>query len=1031
MNAKHFIGLWSLLLWLGDASFSLAQIVPDTTLSSDSSQLQLQGNQITIEGGANRGVALFHSFDQFNVVDGQQVVFVNPQGIDTILSRVTGDTPSNLDGTLGVLGPADLFLLNPNGIFLGPNAQLDLSGNFIASTADGLQVGDISFSAIAPEPVPLLSINVLPGIQLGANAPERLIQNQADLTLAPKQQLTFDGGTIQQAGQITIPGGTVELRGSTISLTGEINTRTADNQLGLLQLSSPTDLTIAVTAPLTNQAINQALQNNEVVVESDRNLTLIGPIISNALAPLSLSSDNNLSLLDDGTGTVSTVSANVTLQSDNDIHITNPLFVSVAEGIPQFTIQAVGDIIFQPDRLPPGPSFGIIEFTGDGGRLLIQANSLTASEVGNVLTFSSGEQGPNIDITVNQDLILGASAIGTRAGFGQTAGNIQIQAGQSVKLLESTINSVPSMGAVVQTTGNIDIQVGDIILVQSGFLQTQSTGSAGNINLMARQILLDGTLGQSLLAADTQLFSMGDAGDITLSATDSVELIGDEPGPFIIFDPQQLGFSRVIELGFGETTIQATAFGSGLSGTIEVNADQLTIRDGALIANAASLFNNEGEPGDVTINVNDLYLSGFSILATGTVGSLDGGRLEINSDRIRLDDGAGIGVSSVFGTGNAGELIIRTNDLVVAGGSAIAANSLGGGSSGLLDIQAQSILVDGTSVDNSFSSSLLTDVSPTSTGPGGSLNIQTNTLEVLNGGQIRASTQGSENAGNLNIIADQVTVSGTSPNNAPSTIEAQSTGIGDAGNIHLEADQLTIRDQATISTQSLQGNGGDIFLGLDEVLLLRQQGTISATAGVIGTGGDGGNINIEAGFVVGPAAENSDITANAFLGSGGNVTISTNALLGIAFRDNLTPLSDITASSTMGLDGTVVIEQFVDEVESDPVQLPEELVRAEDRLTVGCLLDEDASFVVTGQGGIPLNSGELLNQTLIWTDLRETVSGNNETVNQRAMTDSEFSELTEAQGLQINDQGQVELVAIADIPMTLAKSTCYRISPSD
>ncbi len=35
---------------------------------------------------------------------------------------------------------------------------------------------------------------------------------------------------------------------------------------------------------------------------------------------------------------------------------------------------------------------------------------------------------------------------------------------------------------------------------------------------------------------------------------------------------------------------------------------------------------------------------------------------------------------------------------------------------------------------------------------------------------------------------------------------------GEAGDIRLEADRLAVRDGATVSTESLLGSGGDIFL---------------------------------------------------------------------------------------------------------------------------------------------------------------------------------------------------------------------------
>lgn len=1015
MKLGYLLDLCPLLFFLGWWSPSaLAQVVPDATLGLEASQSQLQGSQIIIEGGANRGLALFHSFEQFNVADGQQVFFANPQGIDAILSRVTGTTPSNLDGTLGVLGPADLFLLNPNGILFGPNAQLALPGSFTASTADSLRIGDINFSAAIPQPVPLLAVNVSPGIQFGANAPERLIQNQADLVLAPQQKLSFDGGTIQQAGQIILPGGTVDLRGSILSLTGEINTRTADNQFGLLRLSSPTDLTIAAATPLTNQAISQALQNNEVVVESDRNLTLISPITSSSPAALTLSAGYYLRILDDGSGAASSLAGNLALLSDNNIRITQPLRISIPQDNPQLILQALGDITLQPDRTPPGAGAALIEFTGNGGILSIQANNLTALTLGRVITLAegSGATGPDIAVDVQQNLILSGGAIGTRANVGQTAGNIRIRAGQSVELTaESSVNSFPvtefTPGA---STGNIDIQAGETILLDGSIIQSRSSGNAGNVDLSAQRIILDGTTRQALVTADTFLFSLGNAGNITFNAAESVELLGNQPELDSFSELQQLSIDELFARGLNNTTVQASAFGPGLSGTITVNAGRLFLRDGARLVNAAGLFETPGAAGTILINASDVELQTGAHIANGAVGSGNAGRLEVNSDRIHLDSGTAISVSSAFGTGSAGALLVRTDDLVVSGGSAIAANSEGGGSSGLLDIQAQSITVEGVSATGDFSSSLLTDTSTTSTGPGGPLNITAETLDVLDGGQIRAGTRGAENAGNLNIVADEVTVSGTSLNDVPSTIEAQSTGPGEAGNIQLTASRLTVRDRAAVSTQSLQGSGGDIDLEIDEILLLRQQGKISSTAGVTGTEGDGGNIDIDAGFVVGPAAENSDITANAFLGSGGNVTVSTNALLGIAFRDQITELSDITASSAVGLDGAVVIEQFVDEVEPDPIELPDSLVSDNEQLTAGCLLDEDASFVVTGRGGIPASSGEQLNQALIWTDPRETTTiEHGASINNTAPA---LSTPTEAQKWQVNEQGQVELVAI-------------------
>ena len=162
-----------------------AQILPDGTLVGDD-QSRLAPTTLNdrpaqlVEGGTSRGTSLFHSFEAFGVGNGQQVYFANPSGILRILGRVTGNSVSQIDGTLGVLGSADLFLLNPNGIVFGPDAQLDIKGSFTATTADSFEFGDLGqFSAVEPGTAPLLAVNIAPGLQYGVQRSE--IRNQGSL----------------------------------------------------------------------------------------------------------------------------------------------------------------------------------------------------------------------------------------------------------------------------------------------------------------------------------------------------------------------------------------------------------------------------------------------------------------------------------------------------------------------------------------------------------------------------------------------------------------------------------------------------------------------------------------------------------------------------------------------------------------------------------------------------------------------------------------------------------------------------------
>jgi filamentous hemagglutinin family protein len=167
------------LLGMGGAiateQISIAQslIVPDNTLGEEKSRLtpnvEIRGRlSDRISGGARRGGNLFHSFEQFEVLEGRGAYFENPSDVQNIFSRVTGSNPSEINGTLGViredsstaLGDANLFFINPNGIVFGENARLDVGGSFTATTAEAIEFAEQGvFSSSNPTVPELLTIN--------------------------------------------------------------------------------------------------------------------------------------------------------------------------------------------------------------------------------------------------------------------------------------------------------------------------------------------------------------------------------------------------------------------------------------------------------------------------------------------------------------------------------------------------------------------------------------------------------------------------------------------------------------------------------------------------------------------------------------------------------------------------------------------------------------------------------------------------------------------------------------------------------
>jgi filamentous hemagglutinin family protein len=94
--------------------------------------------------GRTVGKNLFYSFGQFNVQTGERATFIGPGSTANVISRVTGGQLSMIDGlidTRSSMPVANFFLLNPNGVMLGPNAGINVGGAFHLSTADYLCLG--------------------------------------------------------------------------------------------------------------------------------------------------------------------------------------------------------------------------------------------------------------------------------------------------------------------------------------------------------------------------------------------------------------------------------------------------------------------------------------------------------------------------------------------------------------------------------------------------------------------------------------------------------------------------------------------------------------------------------------------------------------------------------------------------------------------------------------------------------------------------------------------------------------------------
>jgi filamentous hemagglutinin family protein len=170
---------------------ALADGIPDNSLGSSPSIVS--PNQTVngvdseiVEGGARRGANLFHSFKEYSVSPEKGSYFLDPTGVKYIFVRVTGNSPSQIDGTIGVLGgKADLFLINPKGIHFSENSKLDLDGSFTATTADRLLFHGYEFSAYTPREVPTLAIEIPIGLEFNGGNGNITVNNKGFTIYAP------------------------------------------------------------------------------------------------------------------------------------------------------------------------------------------------------------------------------------------------------------------------------------------------------------------------------------------------------------------------------------------------------------------------------------------------------------------------------------------------------------------------------------------------------------------------------------------------------------------------------------------------------------------------------------------------------------------------------------------------------------------------------------------------------------------------------------------------------------------------------
>ncbi len=186
------------------AALPFSQVSAEITLDGTMGPAgPLAGPNFTIADtvGTTQGANLFHSFSVFNIDSTESATFTGPAGLDNVISRVTGGTPSSIDGLFRSTVPgADVYFINRFGIIFGQNASLDVPSAFHATTADELRFADGNvFSASNPLVTILTAAAPAAFGFLGAN-PAGITVNDSTLAVPTGETLSLVGGDITITG---------------------------------------------------------------------------------------------------------------------------------------------------------------------------------------------------------------------------------------------------------------------------------------------------------------------------------------------------------------------------------------------------------------------------------------------------------------------------------------------------------------------------------------------------------------------------------------------------------------------------------------------------------------------------------------------------------------------------------------------------------------------------------------------------------------------------------------------------------------
>ncbi|HLF95777.1 MAG TPA: filamentous hemagglutinin N-terminal domain-containing protein [Methylococcaceae bacterium] len=383
-----------------------------------------------------------------------------------------------------------------------------------------------------------------------------------------------------------------------------------------------------------------------------------------------------------------------------------------------------------------------------------------------------------------------------------------------------------------------------------------------------------------------------------------------------------------IELPGGDISLRAMNEAGEIAVIPNPDSDTSPASGTVTITNSTLKGPEAGPPiGRVYLSGDQVNLSGSNILAAAD-NAASGGNVWVKSNALDLNS------SSIFsttkGSAQGGSIDVDTGQLLLRNGGYLDASTLGSGDAGNISIAAdESITLTGSrEVGNQRVASSIRSTTGSS-GKAGGITLETQSVNITNGGEIIGWTKGSGEGGTVEIFADTLSMDNGSifvssydqgnggnlwvelekslvlTNN--SALDANTSGSGLGGSIEIFAGQSILVDHSVIQNMSRSLADSPPATGDAGIMTFSTPNLVLRNGGIINAGttgfGDGGGITVDADNVV--LRSGGVITAGTTgFGNGGIIDVHADTVL-VTGSGNAVP-SGIIGTTTSSGDAALV-----------------------------------------------------------------------------------------------------------------------------